>query len=175
MLAGTNRATRRRLQRRHFFLYEHHVAAAFDAPTGNRIQRRRAQRFARFETEARMMQRTSNRLANDQALGESPAIVRAVGADGEESIAGTRQQHVILADASGQHVAARQRFDGYPERQIGGLHDGSSFELLSIPAAGRCRRRSKSAPCNVGGNSRGGPADPSAPSACRQDRASLFP
>ena len=67
------------------------------------------------------MQRTSNRVANDKAFGEMAVIVRAERADGKESIAGTRQQHVILADTSEQRAAARKRIDGYPERQIGGF------------------------------------------------------
>ena len=65
------------------------------------------------------MQRTSNRVANDEAFGERAVIVRAVRPDREQLITGTRQQHVIIADTSEQRAAARKRIDGYPERQIG--------------------------------------------------------
>jgi hypothetical protein len=44
--------------------------------------------------------------------------VRTMRADGEESIAGTRQQDVILADTSEQRAAARKRIGGYPDREI---------------------------------------------------------
>jgi hypothetical protein len=54
------------------------------------------------------MQRTSNRVANDKAFGERAMIVRTMCADGEESITGTRQQNIILADTSEQRAAARK-------------------------------------------------------------------
>jgi hypothetical protein len=121
MLAGASRSTWHWPPRRYFFPYEHLVAAAFHSPAGNRIQRGRSQRFAGFEAEARVMQGTSNRVVNDKAFGERAVIVRAVRADGEESIADARQQNVLLADPSEQRAAARQRTDGDPEREIGGL------------------------------------------------------
>jgi hypothetical protein len=55
-----------RMRLRDFLLHEHPVAAAFGAPTSDGIKSRRAQRLAGFKAEARVMQRPSNPLADDQ-------------------------------------------------------------------------------------------------------------
>ena len=45
-----------------------HIAHLFDAPSGNRVQRRRAEGFARAQAEAGMMPGAANRFANQEPL-----------------------------------------------------------------------------------------------------------
>ena len=43
---------------------------------------------------------TAHRVADDQALGERPVVVRAVRADREELVAAPRQDHLVVVDAA---------------------------------------------------------------------------
>ena len=69
-----------------------------DAPARDGIERRRTERLARFETEARVVQGTSDGLADDQTIGQLPAIVGAVRPDGEETVSAPHQTHLVVAD-----------------------------------------------------------------------------
>ena len=51
------------------------------------------------------MQGTAHGIADDQSLDERATVVRAAGADGEELVAGARQQYVLVADPPEQHAA----------------------------------------------------------------------
>ena len=84
------------------------IAAAFHSPARQRIQRRRAHRRAGVQIKTCVMQGTANRVADDQAVGQRALVVRAVRADGEESIARARQQHVVVADATREQAAVGQ-------------------------------------------------------------------
>ena len=69
------------LRRLHLVPDEYPIALALDAPAGNRIERGCAQRLARAQAEARVMQRTPDGVADDESFGERPAVVRAVCPD----------------------------------------------------------------------------------------------
>src|SRR5438105_13860542 len=91
------RGMRRRL--REFFADEHGVALALDAPAGNGIERRRAHGVTGAKAEARVVQRTPDRIADEEPVAERAMIVRAVRADSEHLIANARDQHLVVADA----------------------------------------------------------------------------
>ena len=77
------------------------VARPLDAPAGDRIQRRRAQRLAGAQTEAGVMPGTAHRIVDDEPLGERPVIVRTGRADGEDTVTAPYQDHVVGIDAPG--------------------------------------------------------------------------
>jgi hypothetical protein len=52
-----------------------------------------------------VVQRAAYGVVNEQSFGEWAIVVRANGADGEDSISAPRQQHGILADVPKQHLA----------------------------------------------------------------------
>ena len=51
----------------------------------------------------RMVPRAADRLTHEQAVGEGPVIMRAVGRNREELAALTHQQDLIITDVTGQH------------------------------------------------------------------------
>jgi hypothetical protein len=67
------------------------------------------------------MPRTAHSFADDKALSERAVIVRAMGADGEDSTVGTRQQNVVVADMAKQCAAVRQRIDGNAKGKVWSL------------------------------------------------------
>ena len=84
------------------------VALAIDAPARDRIERRRPQRVARAQAEARVMPRTADGVADDEPVGERAVVVRAVRADGEDLLAPPHQNHVVVADSCRRRSAVRQ-------------------------------------------------------------------
>jgi hypothetical protein len=59
-----------------------------------------------------------------------------MGADGEDSIAGPRQHHVVVADMTEQCAAVSQRIDGDTKGKVGSLRtSGVSLRHFSLQAA----------------------------------------
>ena len=97
---------------------EHGIALTLDAPAGDRIQRWSAHRLAGSKAEAGVVPRAADRVCDDQSIGERSVIVRAVCADGEQLVAGAREQNVFVADAPRQHAADGERIDRDPLAQV---------------------------------------------------------
>ena len=85
------------------------VAHLFDAPTRNRVQRRRAESLTGAQAEAGMMPRASNRIAHEKPLFERSAVVRADGTDREQLIAAPDKQHRFAVRVPEQHGSVRNR------------------------------------------------------------------
>jgi hypothetical protein len=64
------------------------------------------------------MQRTSDRVADDQAVGELAAIVRTATTDGEESVPGPHDDDLVVADHAGERRAIGEAADGDASSQI---------------------------------------------------------
>ena len=77
------------------------------------------------------MQRTSNRIADDEAFGEGTAVVRAMSADSKEPIPGARQQHLVLADTAEQRTSAPKSIHRHARSQIGRHSVGSGSHHVS--------------------------------------------
>ena len=84
-----------------------HVAHRFDAPAGNRIQRRRAKGLAGAEAETGMMPRASDGVADEQALFERSTVVRADCADREHLVAAPGEEHGLALGVPEQHGSIR--------------------------------------------------------------------
>ena len=56
----------------------------------------------------RVMPRTADRLTHEQAVGEGPVIMRAVGRKREELATLTHEQDLVIADVTGQHGSFRE-------------------------------------------------------------------
>ena len=97
-----------RPRRRQLLPDEYPVAVPLHAPAGDWIQRRRAERLAGAEAEARVMPRTPHGVADDEPLHERPAVVRTVRPDGEQLGARPCQHDVLVADAPEDHAPVSQ-------------------------------------------------------------------
>jgi hypothetical protein len=82
---------------------------AFNAPAWKRIEGWRTYGITCGEIEARVMQRTSNRRSDHDALGERSAVMRALCADGEELFRATNQQYIVFSDTTGEDLSFRNR------------------------------------------------------------------
>jgi hypothetical protein len=58
-----------------------------------------------------MVPGTADGFADEQALGERTAVVRAGGTDREELLAASRQQDRLVPDVAGQHAAVGAGID----------------------------------------------------------------
>ena len=94
------------------------VAHALDAPAGERIERRRAQRFAGAKGKARVMPWTADGVTDDQAVGKRPVIMRAERADRVERVAASNQNRVFRVDASADEAAIRKFLQRNPASEI---------------------------------------------------------
>ena len=110
---------RRRGCLRKLLAHEHLAVPLLDLPARDRIQRRRAKRFAGLEAEARVMERAPDRLADDEAVGEMAAVVRAARADGKETTAGFDDRHFIVADSAFDRRVVREAAERNAGGQIG--------------------------------------------------------
>src|SRR5215831_13534705 len=116
--------------------HEHRVVALFHAPARHRVEGGRGDCLAGAQTEAGMVPRTSYRVANHQALGEGPAIMRAGRADREDFIAAAREQHGVLAHVSADHAAIGKIIEGDAAREIGSFRFGLLGGHNVLPIAG---------------------------------------
>src|SRR5205807_9035440 len=83
----------------------HGAAPLLDAPAGDRIQRRSAEGGAGTQAETGMMPRATDRVADQKAVGQRGAIMRAEGADREHLASVPRQQHGFPMCVPKQHRA----------------------------------------------------------------------
>ena len=113
--------------------------ADLDAPAGQRVARRRTQDFAAAQVEAGMMPGAADRLADDHAFGERPAIMRAFGADGEQFIAAPDEDHGLIVDMALQHRSVGNRGKLHAKTEIG------SFKLHIVGAHFILRSKSRRA------------------------------
>lgn len=90
------------------FAHKDQAIALFDLPAGKRIESRRAQRLATAKIEAGMVPGTTDGAVDDQAIGQRPVIVGAMGADGEDLAIPPHQQNLVFADAAGQQATFRE-------------------------------------------------------------------
>jgi hypothetical protein len=80
-------------------------AVALDLPDRQRIESRRVRRLTRPHVETGMMPRAADGLAVDEAFGERPMVVAAMGIDRKDVRARTHQKHVLIADMAQQCCA----------------------------------------------------------------------
>src|SRR5262249_26453835 len=85
--------------------------------------------------EAGVMQRTADRVADDEAFGERSVVVRAMRADGTHPIAAAHDHDVSVADAAEKRLALRQRVERNALSEIGpGLRITRPHGCLPSPA-----------------------------------------
>jgi hypothetical protein len=84
------------------------IVDPLDAPTGDRAERRSAQRFPGSETETGVMQRAPQLVANNEALDERPMVMSATSSHGEELATGARKDHVFAVDLPLNHSAGQE-------------------------------------------------------------------
>jgi hypothetical protein len=80
----------------------------FGPPTRHRIERGRSERLACAQTETGVMPGATNRIVQDEALGERRSVVSADAADREHLIATACEQHGLATDVPGEHVTVLQ-------------------------------------------------------------------
>ena len=85
--------------------YKHLAVTLLHAPARHRIERRCGNGFAGAQAETGVVPRAADRVADHQALGQRPAVVRASRADGEEFFAPARQKHGVIPNMPGGHAA----------------------------------------------------------------------
>src|SRR4051812_47577399 len=111
---------------------------ALDPPARKRIEGGRTEGVAGRKIEARVMQWTANRTANHDAVRECPSVMRTLGTNGVELTSGTDEQHIVVANATGDDLSVRDRLDWNAGRQIQVMHDRLSFERLGSGECLRC-------------------------------------
>jgi hypothetical protein len=97
---------------------EQSVADNLDTPTGNRVQRGRAQSLAGAKAKAGMVHRTAHGFAHNQAFDERRMVMRAKSAYGEQRAAIAKQDCIFCIDAPKDHPTIRQRLQRNPASQI---------------------------------------------------------
>ena len=90
------------------FANEYNIAAPLDSPAGNRIERRRMQRFTRANVETGVMPGAAYGLTGHQALRERAVVVSAIRSNGEEFATPAQQHDVVAIDAPHELAAVRQ-------------------------------------------------------------------
>ena len=98
---------RKRITLRTLRSHEQSGTAPIDVPTCDRVQRRRAQGFARAEREAGVVPRAAHCIADHRALGERPAVVRAGRAHREILGAAPCNEHRLSRGMPEYHCAVR--------------------------------------------------------------------
>jgi hypothetical protein len=83
----------------------HAIARALDAPTRDGVERGRSNGLAGSEAEAGVMPGTPNRVLDEEALSERPAVVRARRADREDFVAASSEEHALALCMAEQHRA----------------------------------------------------------------------
>ena len=99
--------------------HDHAIAAPLDPPAGEVRQRRRAQRLAGAEAEARVVPGTAHRVADDRALRQRAAVVTARRADGVEVVADSCEEHRLTVRMAEQSVARLHLGRGDARGEIG--------------------------------------------------------
>ena len=90
---------------RELFANIHAAVPLLDAPAGDRVQRRGAQGPAGTQAKTGMMPRATNRVADQQPVGQRGAIVRANSTDREQFVTAPRKQHRFAVCVPKQHSA----------------------------------------------------------------------
>src|SRR5206468_9704949 len=115
-------------------------------PARDRIQRGSPKRFAAPQAETGVVPRAPHRVVDDQSVDERSVIVSTVRANCEELVAGARQEHVLIADATEQRAAGLEPADGYAlgkirsPRPVGISHRTSPLIVLQKRALLEARR-----------------------------------
>ena len=90
----------------------------FDTPTGDWIERRRANRLTGAQVETGVMPWATNGVADDETVGQRTAVVRAVRTDGQHVRAALKNDHFFLTHLAADDGAAGELGDGNPLRKI---------------------------------------------------------
>ncbi len=98
----------RQFRLRQAFAHPHPLALSNHLVAWDRVQRRRAQRRAGAQIEARMVPRAAHRPVDEQSLVERSRVVSAGGADREYFLAPARQQDGLAACVAKHHLAVGQ-------------------------------------------------------------------
>ena len=136
---GAGRSNRRRRRWRQLFANRDPVPLALHPVARHRVQRRRAQRLAGAQAEAGVVPGAAHGIADQQPLGQRSAVVGAMGSDGEDLVAVTRQQHRLAARVAEQ-AAARRAAGGADLRKRHSLRQVGTTQLLF---AAHCRASSR--------------------------------
>jgi len=91
---------------------------SLDSPARQRIESGCAQCVACGEIEAGVMPRTSNRVPDDDPLGQRAAIVCALGSNGEKPFSAPNEQDILLADATREDLSVGDGLRGDSACQI---------------------------------------------------------
>src|SRR5436190_719183 len=100
----SNRATARLRNRRHSY----DVTFTCNRERPQRPHRRRSDGHARPQIETGVMPRAAHRLSHQYSFGQWSVPVRAVRVERKVFVAAAREQHVVVADFSGDHSAVRE-------------------------------------------------------------------
>ena len=73
----------------------------------------------RAQAEAGVVPGTAHRIADNEAVGERTVVVAAVSRRREDLLADAYQQHLVLADMTGQHAAVGEFCEGDALGQVG--------------------------------------------------------
>ena len=94
-----------------------------DSPTADRIERRRAQRFAVAQAETGMVPRTAHGVADERSLDERSPVMRARRANREIVVTHAREQDRLTLRVAEQFFAVRENVvvDSRPEIRTGEL------------------------------------------------------
>jgi len=112
-----------------FFVNEDVVANALDAPAGDGVKRRSAERRAGAKAEASVVERAAQLFADNQPFHEIGVVVGATGTDCEKFVATARENYVVVADFALDHAAIGQTVGWETLGQVRGVwscHDTSS-------------------------------------------------
>jgi hypothetical protein len=98
----------------------------FDVPPWEVIERWWAREIAGPEIECRVVPRTSDRLPDDESVGEGSTVVRTLASDGIAAAADARDDDGIIAHSSSDEPAVHDK----PGRNTGG--EVGTFRTLGI-------------------------------------------
>src|ERR1019366_2599914 len=101
-----------------FFLNIYGPVSPLHPPAGNGVERGSPKRFAGAQGETGVVPRAANRLANNETVGERPAIMGAYGADRKDILAPAGEQHGFAACMAGQPPAVLEIVECYSLPQI---------------------------------------------------------
>ena len=91
------------------FLHISHARALFDAPTGNRVERRGAKSLPGGYAKARMMPGTADCVSHEKPINKGGTVMRAGGANREHLIAAPDKKHRFTTDVAEKHGPVRNR------------------------------------------------------------------
>src|SRR5690606_23010596 len=108
-----------------------------DRPAGNVLQRRRTQRFAGAQAEARVMPRAADGIADDEPLAERAAVMRALRADRADLVTDAYDEHALAFDAADDLTAGGKGRFVDSGRKIGLVGVSFGFHIAPPLLAGR--------------------------------------